>query len=87
MTSSIHVIDALLCVALMMGASHLPALMYILSPIFPLLHVSFFYMICSVLISPYYIYYPHLRLLYTSMIYVLFLLLVGLVSFSFLLVC
>lgn len=30
MTSSIHVIDALLCVALMMDASHLPALMYIL---------------------------------------------------------
>jgi hypothetical protein len=26
MTSSIHVIDALLCVALMMDASHLPAL-------------------------------------------------------------
>jgi hypothetical protein len=36
MTSSIHVIDALLCVALMMDASYLPALMYILSPIFTL---------------------------------------------------
>jgi hypothetical protein len=34
MTSSIHVIDALLCVALTMDASHLPALMYILSPLF-----------------------------------------------------
>lgn len=47
MTSSIHVIDALLCVALMMDASHLPALMYILSPLFTfyLFHVSFLFLL------------------------------------------
>lgn len=43
MTSSIHVIDALLCVALMMGASHLPALMYILLPLFTFLMFSFIF--------------------------------------------
>jgi hypothetical protein len=56
MTSSIHVIDALLCfalrcVALMMGASHLPALMYIhFSSIY---HLPFSCLFPSLLFSPY----------------------------------
>ena len=93
MTSSIHVIDALLCVALMMDASHLPALMYIRFSLICLFHVSFspfLYMIWFCL-YPLYIYFPDFNLLYLlhlrHVVNVLLLVGAGLVSFSFLLVC
>lgn len=59
MTSSIPVIDALLCVALMMDASHLPALMYILLPLFtftffmfPFIYFPYMILILILIFSP-----------------------------------